>query len=69
MEPSNKADDFENETPVRNRSPTQISIDDNFDFDPPTEKSHMSEGIEMRDDDEKDDPEITEHAAVETQES
>ncbi|CAL2034143.1 unnamed protein product, partial [Caenorhabditis brenneri] len=36
MEPSNKADDFDNESPVRTRSPTQISIDNNFDFDPPT---------------------------------
>ncbi|CAL2034134.1 unnamed protein product [Caenorhabditis brenneri] len=38
MEPSSKADEFDNETPVRNRSPTQISIDDNFDFDPSPEK-------------------------------
>ncbi|CAL2034127.1 unnamed protein product [Caenorhabditis brenneri] len=69
MEPSNKADDFDNETPIINRSPNEMSIADNLDFDPPTEKSHMSEGIEMRDDDEKNDPKITENAAVKTQRS
>ncbi|CAL2034149.1 unnamed protein product [Caenorhabditis brenneri] len=60
-EPSNEADNLDNDTPVRNYPPTEISIGDNFDFDPPTERS---EKIEMRKDDEKDDPEITENAAV-----
>ncbi|CAL2034133.1 unnamed protein product [Caenorhabditis brenneri] len=40
--------DFENETPVRSRSPTDMPIDDNFDFGPPTERSHRSGQIEIR---------------------
>ncbi|CAL2034147.1 unnamed protein product [Caenorhabditis brenneri] len=69
MEPSNKAVEFDNETPVRSRSPVDMPIDDNFDFDPPTERTHRSEKTRMREDDEKDDPEITGDAVVEPQRS
>ncbi|CAL2034148.1 unnamed protein product [Caenorhabditis brenneri] len=69
MEPSNKAVEFDNETPGRTRSPAGILIDINFDFDPPIERSHRSEEAEMREDDEKDDPEITGDAVVEPQRS
>ncbi|EGT54148.1 hypothetical protein CAEBREN_06741 [Caenorhabditis brenneri] len=69
MEPSNQADDSDNEAPIRSLAPSGISIDNNFDFDPPSERLHISEETEMREDDEKDDPEITENAAVKTQRS
>ncbi|EGT31944.1 hypothetical protein CAEBREN_02641 [Caenorhabditis brenneri] len=69
MEPSNETDDFDNKIPVRNRSPTGMSFDDNFDFDLPTERSNASEETETREDDGKDDPEITENAAAKTQRS
>ncbi|CAL2034126.1 unnamed protein product [Caenorhabditis brenneri] len=63
MESSNGANDFDNETSFRNRS--EMSVDINFDFDPPTERMHRSEESEMREDD-KNDREITEGAAVKT---
>ncbi|EGT31917.1 hypothetical protein CAEBREN_19024 [Caenorhabditis brenneri] len=46
-----------------------MSISDNFDYDPPTERSRMPEETKMRDDDEKEDPEITDNTAVKTQRS
>ncbi|CAL2034150.1 unnamed protein product [Caenorhabditis brenneri] len=46
IEPSNGAVGFDIETPTRNRS--EMSTDGNFDFDPPTGKSHGSEKIETR---------------------
>ncbi|CAL2034156.1 unnamed protein product [Caenorhabditis brenneri] len=64
MEPS--TDDLDNETPIRNRSPTEMPIDDNFDFDPPTERSYRSEETETIDVIGKEnDPEITGNAEVE----
>ncbi|EGT31922.1 hypothetical protein CAEBREN_00300 [Caenorhabditis brenneri] len=69
MESSNKAYDSDNETLVKSLEHSGISIDDNFDFDPPTERSHRSEETEMRKDDEKDDPEMTGNPAVKTQRS
>ncbi|CAL2034326.1 unnamed protein product [Caenorhabditis brenneri] len=65
MDSSNEALDFDNETPIRNRSQTDISIDDNFDFNPQSEKSHRSEETE-RSDDEENDSEITANASVKT---
>ncbi|CAL2034151.1 unnamed protein product [Caenorhabditis brenneri] len=64
-EPSNETDHFDNKNPVGNSSSAEIPIGDNFDFDPPTERSHRSEETEMR----KDDSEITENTAVKTQRS
>ncbi|CAL2034152.1 unnamed protein product [Caenorhabditis brenneri] len=69
MEPSNETDDFDNKTPVGNRSPTGMSFDNNFDFDLPSERSYAPEETEMREDDEKDDPENTDNAAAKTQRS
>ncbi|CAL2034139.1 unnamed protein product [Caenorhabditis brenneri] len=63
MDSSNGVLDFDYETPIRNRSPTDSSIDDNFDFDPPTDRSHRSEENE-RGADEENDPEITGNASV-----
>ncbi|CAL2031628.1 unnamed protein product [Caenorhabditis brenneri] len=51
---------------IRNRSPTEVSTAENFDFDPTTETSHRSEETEMKEDEEKGDPEITDNAAVKT---
>ncbi|CAL2034130.1 unnamed protein product [Caenorhabditis brenneri] len=65
MEPSNEADDSDNETSVRSIASSGFSIDNNFDFDLPSEKSYRTEETEMR----KDDPEITENAAVKAQRS
>ncbi|CAL2034120.1 unnamed protein product, partial [Caenorhabditis brenneri] len=57
-EPLDETEDptFDNETPSRNRSPTEMPNDDNFDFDPPTE---MGE-------DQENDPGITENAVIMT---
>ncbi|CAL2044123.1 unnamed protein product [Caenorhabditis brenneri] len=66
MGPSNETVGFQNEIPVRNRSPTKVSTAENFDFDPTTETSHRSEETKMKEDEEKEDPEITDNAAVKT---
>ncbi|CAL2031127.1 unnamed protein product [Caenorhabditis brenneri] len=50
MEPSNEAVDFYDDVPVL--SPTYMTFDDYSDFDPPTERFHRSDEIEMRDDEE-----------------
>ncbi|CAL2034140.1 unnamed protein product [Caenorhabditis brenneri] len=47
MELSNETDDCDHETPVRNRSSTEISIIDNRDFDIPSERSYGSEKTGM----------------------
>ncbi|CAL2034153.1 unnamed protein product [Caenorhabditis brenneri] len=64
VEQSNNADDFGSETPIRSRSLSEISIDDNLGFDPPTEKCHVSGETEMREIDEKDDSGITGNAEI-----
>ncbi|CAL2034122.1 unnamed protein product [Caenorhabditis brenneri] len=64
-EPSNKTGDFDNETPVRNHSSSEMSIDDKFGFDPPIEKSHRSEEIEIRED-KGNNPVNTENAVIKT---
>ncbi|CAL2034141.1 unnamed protein product [Caenorhabditis brenneri] len=51
-QPSNGVGDFDNETPVRNGSPTDMSLDVNFDFDPLTERSHTPEETESGQDEE-----------------
>ncbi|CAL2034137.1 unnamed protein product [Caenorhabditis brenneri] len=65
MDSSNKVLDFGNKSPIRNRSPTEMSIDDNFNFEPLSEKSHRSEETE-RGEDEDNDLGITGHAPVKT---
>ncbi|CAL2034128.1 unnamed protein product [Caenorhabditis brenneri] len=62
MEPSNEAVDFNDDIPVL--SPTYTSMDDYFDFDPPTEKFHRSDEIEMREDEENY-PETTGNVEIE----
>ncbi|CAL2034327.1 unnamed protein product [Caenorhabditis brenneri] len=52
MNSSNEALDFDDETPIRNLSPSEMSI--NFDFDPPVERSHRSEETERSEDEEND---------------
>ncbi|CAL2034154.1 unnamed protein product [Caenorhabditis brenneri] len=65
IEPSNEAVDFDDDIPVL--SPTYMSMDDNFDFDPPTERSHRSDEIEMMEVyGEKNAYRITGNAAVKT---
>ncbi|CAL2034136.1 unnamed protein product [Caenorhabditis brenneri] len=54
MDSSNEILGFDDETPIRNRSSTEMSIDVNFDFDPPTERSYRSEETERRADEEND---------------
>ncbi|CAL2034322.1 unnamed protein product [Caenorhabditis brenneri] len=63
MNSSNEALDFDNETPIRNRSPAEMSTDDNFEFDPPAERSQRSEETEG-DEDEENDPGITGNGSV-----
>ncbi|CAL2034328.1 unnamed protein product [Caenorhabditis brenneri] len=43
MNSSNEVLDSDNETSIRNHSLSEMSIDDNFDFDPPTERTPRSE--------------------------
>ncbi|CAL2034138.1 unnamed protein product [Caenorhabditis brenneri] len=57
---------FDNETPIRNRSASEMSIDDNnFDIDPLIESSQRSEETE-RSEDEENDLETTGNALVKT---
>ncbi|CAL2034146.1 unnamed protein product [Caenorhabditis brenneri] len=65
VDSSNDVLDFDNETPTRNRTPTDMSTAENFDFDPPTERSHRSEEIE-RGADKGNDPDITGNESVKT---
>ncbi|EGT54322.1 hypothetical protein CAEBREN_00351 [Caenorhabditis brenneri] len=62
---SKESDDFDDGTPIRNRSPTEISIADNLDFGTPNEKSHRTEEIKMGGD-EKNDPGILGNKSVKT---
>ncbi|CAL2034119.1 unnamed protein product, partial [Caenorhabditis brenneri] len=65
--PSNGANDFDKDTSAGNRSPTEMSFDDNFDFDSPTERSHISEETGMKEVIGKEnDDSITKNASVKT---
>ncbi|CAL2034144.1 unnamed protein product, partial [Caenorhabditis brenneri] len=54
--PLNKANDFDNETPVEDRLSTKMSIDYNLDIDPPTERGE----------DQENDPGTMENTSVKT---
>ncbi|CAL2034114.1 unnamed protein product [Caenorhabditis brenneri] len=65
MEKSKETEGFDFKTPVRTRS--EVSIGNHFDFDPPTERVHRSEKIEIRETgEEKNDFKNLEDAVIKT---